>query len=248
MMLVDAHVHCVPLSMREEFFRIGFDAFFRQFPAGAMKEPIEGLLSDMEKAGVDTSVVVTAGGLEIFDDYAYTHPGKLYVALIFDSRNPKEGLRNLRKTVERHRHLVKSVKTAYPYLGQHPAQKEFSPLYRYCEERNLPIQFHMGGDPRMEELSHVVYFGKLCSLFPDLRVICLHAGGGQVGAIAVLAKLWENVYVELEGLQLTRSSNSGCTSRRGKREKREKGKRAHDRRRAKKRIDMPQGRLVTQTR
>ncbi len=201
-MIIDAHVHCVPFSIRDEFFRVGLAAIFKEFPAAELKEPLESLLSDMEHAGVDSSLVVTAGELDIFAEYAEKHPGRIFVAHVYDSRNPKESLRRLRKAVEKHPRLVRCVKTVYPYLGQHPMQKEFFPLYRFCEEHKLAIQFHMGGDARMEELSHVMYFGKLCSLFPDLKLVCLHAGGGQVGAIPLLVNLWKNAFVELEGLQL----------------------------------------------
>jgi len=201
-MLIDAHVHCVPSRIREEFFRIGLAAFFERFPADIMEEPVENLLSDMERAGVDASVVVTAGELDIFEKYAKTHPNKLFVAYVYDSRNPKEGFRLLRKAFAKHWRVIKCVKTVFPYLNQHPAQKEFFPLYRYCEREKLPIQFHMGGDPRMEALCNLLYYARLCSLFPKLKIVCLHAGGGATDKIPVLVDLWETVFVEMEGLQL----------------------------------------------
>jgi predicted TIM-barrel fold metal-dependent hydrolase len=201
-MVIDSHVHCIPFGMREEFLRGNFAAILRPFPAREIREALESLHTDMKHAGVDCSVVVTAGELDPFAEFAEAQPHTLFVAYVYDSRNPREGLRRLRKAVELHPRLIKCVKTVLPYLGQHPLQKELLPLYRYCEERKLPIQFHMGGDSRMEELSHLVYFAKICSQFPALKVVCLHAGGGQVGAIPILLRQWKNAYAELEGLQL----------------------------------------------
>lgn len=201
-MLIDAHVHCVPNKIREEFYRIGLAAIFERFPADVMKEPVENLLSDMERAGVDASLVVSAGELDIFEKYAKTHPNKLFVAYVYDSRNPKDGFRLFRRAVSKHWRVIKCVKTVFPYLNQHPAQKEFFPLYRYCERQKLPIQFHMGGDPRMEALCNVLYYAKLCSLFPRLKIVCLHAGGGATDKMPLLVDLWETVFVEMEGLQL----------------------------------------------
>ncbi len=201
-MLIDAHVHCVPSKIREEFFRVGLAAIFERFPADVMEEPVENLLSDMEQAGVDASVVVTAGDLDIFDKYAKSHPNKLFVAYVYDSRNPKEGFRLFRRAYDKCSRVIKCVKTVFPYLNQYPAQREFFPLYRFCEQKKLPIQFHMGGDQRMEALCNVLYYAKVCSLFPKLKIVCLHAGGGATDKMPILADLWETVYVEMEGLQL----------------------------------------------
>jgi hypothetical protein len=95
-----------------------------------------------------------------------------------------------------------------PYLGQHPLERDFLPLYRFCEKRKLPVQFHMGGDRNMERLSNPLYFSKLCSLFPKLPVVCLHAGGGMVENIPLLVNLWPNVFVEVEALQLHEAEGS----------------------------------------
>ncbi len=206
--LIDAHVHCVPFSAQAEFFRRGLSAIFRKPASEEMEEPIESLLKDMERAGVDASVVVTPGNLDVFERHTETSRAKLFAAVIFDSRNPEKSLKSVRETVAGKRHIVKSLKTLYPYLGHHPAQKEFFPLYEYCEEQNLPIQFHTGGDPAMEQLSNPVYFAKVCSLFPKLKLVCLHAGGGHLQTIPALIDLWENVFVELEGLQLHEAEGS----------------------------------------
>jgi predicted TIM-barrel fold metal-dependent hydrolase len=207
-MLIDAHVHCVPSSVKQDFLQRGIHAIFREFSPDQMEEPLDSLLTDMGRAGVDCSIVVLAGDLSVLSKYADRNPNRLFAACIFDSREPRDGLRKLKREVGKYPHLVKAVKTIFPYLGQHPMQKEFFPLYRYCSDRKLPVQFHMGGDARMEEASDLLYFSRLASQFPNLKIVCLHAGGGSVGRMPLLAGMWSNVFVELEGLQLHEAEGS----------------------------------------
>lgn len=207
-MFVDAHVHGVCFRIRERFLRAGMAAVFGDCSPDDMTQSMGSLLADMERAGVDASIVITSSNLNLFEEYSRVHPNKLFVGYLYDSRDPKEGLRALRRAVDTYPRVIKCVKTLFPYLGQHPLQKEFQPLYRYCEKRRLPIQFHMGGDSRMEELSNPLYFGKLSSLFPKLTIVCLHAGGGMFQSTPLLLNLWPNLFVELEGLQLNEAEGS----------------------------------------
>ena len=207
-MLVDAHVHGVPFRIHEEFKRIGLAAIFDHCPRNEMQESIDNLLADMEKADVSSSIVITSCTLDLFDEYAKKYPKKLFVGFLFDSRNPKEGLRAVRRAVEKYPHLIKCVKTMFPYLGQHPLMKEFLPLYGYCEQAGLPVQFHIGGDQNMEQISNPLYFAKLASLHPTLSIVCLHAGGGMVEKIPLLMELWPNIFLEVEGLQLNEAEGS----------------------------------------
>jgi predicted TIM-barrel fold metal-dependent hydrolase len=205
---IDAHAHVVPFRIHEAFRRVGLSAIFDHCPGNEMREAIDSLLADMEKAGVDTSLVITACNLGLLEEYSRRIPEKLFVAYLYDSRNPKEGLRALRREVDKHPDLIRCVKTMFPYLGQHPLQKEFAPLYRFCEKRSLPIQFHLGGDSNMESLSNPLYFARLSSLFPKLVIICLHAGGGMIRAMPLLMRLWPNIFLETEALQLEEAEGS----------------------------------------
>ncbi|RJP25457.1 MAG: hypothetical protein C4520_02320 [Candidatus Abyssobacteria bacterium SURF_5] len=208
MMFIDAHVHVVSFDIRQEFQRMGLSAIFDHCPPEQTRQAIESLLGDMDKADVDSSIAITSCALDIFNEYHKTRPQRIFIGYLYDSRNPKSGFRALRRTVDAYPHLVKCVKTMFPYLGQHPLQKEFAPLYRFCEQRSLPIQFHIGGDPNMENLSNPLYFGKLSSLFPKLSIVCLHGGGGMFQNLPLLMKLWPNIYLEVEALQLNEAEGS----------------------------------------
>jgi len=191
MRLVDAHIH----------LRTGK---FSGSPTPASVETALRLLQeDTEQAEVTTSLVVTwPEDVPALAREAARAPGKLYGLLWFDSRRPDTSLQELTVLADRFPSVLKGVKTVFPYLYQNPLQQEFFPLYTFCQERRLPIQFHFGGNPRMEEVCHPSLFAALARAFPELPIVCLHAGGGWYQQTPELLATCPNVYLEVEGLQL----------------------------------------------
>src|SRR5258705_4872772 len=136
------------------------------------------LRNDMERAEATSSLVVTLPeDVPALAQEAARAPGALYSLLWFDSRQPEQSLQELRLLTTRFPSLPIGVKTVLPYLSQHPLQPELFPLYTFCQERRLPIQFHCGGNLRMEALCHPSLFAALARTFPHLLIVCLHAGG-----------------------------------------------------------------------
>jgi len=161
------------------------------------------LRDDMDRAEITTSLVVTLPeDVPALAQEAARAPGKLYSLLWFDSRQPERSVQELRLLATRFPSILIGVKTVLPYLYQNPLQQEFFPLYTFCQERRLPIQFHFGGNPRMEALCHPSLFAALARTFPQLLIVCLHAGGGWAREIPALLATYPNVYLEVEGLQL----------------------------------------------
>jgi len=161
------------------------------------------LQEDMEQAELTTSLVVTwPEDVPVLASEAVHSPGRVYSLLWFDSRSPDRSLQELVLLVERFPAVLIGVKTVFPYLYQSPLQREFFPLYAFCQERRLPIQFHFGGNPRMEAVCHPSLFAVLARTFQQLSIICLHAGGGWRQEIPHLLATCPNVYLEVEGLQL----------------------------------------------
>jgi predicted TIM-barrel fold metal-dependent hydrolase len=93
----------------------------------------------------------------------------------------------------------------------HPVHQEFYPnarslypLYQYCEEMRLPVMVHTGssifpgsklkyGDPLLMD--------DVASDFPGLPVILCHAGRGiWYEAAALLARIHQNVWLDISGL------------------------------------------------
>ncbi len=191
MRLVDAHTH----------LRTG-KLSGTPTPASA-EMALQLLQEDMERAEVTTSLVVTwPEDVPALAQEAAHSPGKLYSLLWFDSRRPDRSLQELTLLVERFPAVLIGVKTVFPYLYQNPLQQEFFPLYAFCQERQLPIQFHFGGNPRMEAVCHPSLFSALARTFPELPIVCLHTGGGWYREMPHLLATCPNVYLEVEGLQL----------------------------------------------
>src|SRR5262245_1334293 len=161
------------------------------------------LEEDMEQAEVRTSLVVTwPEDVPALAKQAVRAPGKLYSLLWFDSRQPERSLQELTALVEQFPAVLIGVKTVFPYLYQSPLQQEFLPLYTFCQEHQLPLQFHFGGNPRMEAACHPSLFATLARTFPQLPIVCLHGGGGWWRDMPALLATYPNVYLEVEGLQL----------------------------------------------
>jgi predicted TIM-barrel fold metal-dependent hydrolase len=164
---------------------------------------LELLQEDMELAGITTSLVVTwPEDFPVLAREAVLYAGKLYGLLRFDSRQPDISLQELIRFAERFPSVLMGVKTAFPYLYHNPLQPEFFPLYEFCQERRLPIQFHFGGNPRMEAACHPSLFVTLARTFPDLPIVCLHGGGGWYREMPGLLATCANIYLEVEALQL----------------------------------------------
>lgn len=191
MALIDAHAHLRTGKLTGTLRPASVEVALRLFR------------EDMERAEVTTSLVVTLPeDVPALAQEAAGAPGKLYSLLWFDSRQPARSLQELQLLVTRFPAILIGVKTVLPYLYQNPLQQEFFPLYTFCQERGLPIQFHCGGNPRMEALCHPFLFAALARAFPQLPIVCLHAGGGWSREIPALLAAYPNVYLEVEGIQL----------------------------------------------
>jgi predicted TIM-barrel fold metal-dependent hydrolase len=164
---------------------------------------LELLVEDMRLAGITTSLVVTwPEDVPVVAREAALSPGTLYCLLWFDSRRPERSLREMVVLKERFPALLIGAKTVFPYLYQSPLQQEFFPLYSFCQANRLPIQFHFGGDPIMETVCRPSLFAALARTFPELSIVCLHAGAGWYRAMPELLATYPNIYLELEALQL----------------------------------------------
>ncbi len=161
------------------------------------------LEEDMEQADISTSLVVTwPEDVPALAKEVARAPGKLYSLLWFDSRQSEKSLQELTTLVEQFPAVLIGVKTVFPYLYQSPLQREFWPLYTFCQEHQLPLQFHFGGNPRMEAACHPSLFATLTHTFPQLSIVCLHGGGGWWQDMPALLATYPNIYLEVEGLQL----------------------------------------------
>ena len=125
MVLIDAHTH----------LRTGKLSGTPTPPSAAVA--LQLLEEDMEQAEIDTSLVVTwPEDIPVLARAAARTPGRLYSLLWFDSRQPESSLQELAALVEQFPAVLIGVKTVFPYLYQSPLQREFLPLYTFCQEHN----------------------------------------------------------------------------------------------------------------
>lgn len=156
------------------------------------------LIEDMDRAGVKTSLVVIHEEVDEFFSLAARHPGRLFGLAYFDSLSPPRGLERVRSLWNDHRDLIVGVRTAMPMLHQDPRLREFVPLYQYCLERDLPLQFSIGGNPQ-EAATRPTPFGVLAVSYPRLRIVCLHAGGPWHPELPGYLRRFPNLYAAITG-------------------------------------------------
>ena len=144
----------------------------------------EGLLADaieaMNLAGVRAALVVLQKEVGDFLRVRAKHSGRLFGWAHYDSLQPERGLETVRALCEGHTETFLGVATAFPCFEQDPRLRAFAPLYEYCIQRGLPVLLRLTGGPRTGAPSRPLAFGVLASVYPRLRIVCLHddAGGG----------------------------------------------------------------------
>lgn len=212
MPVIDAHAHDVPLLKKLPvlFDRLG-GALPQpeRIPGGKAPLSLVHLLADMDQAGVTASLVVLYAQADEFLRLAREQPGRLFGLAYYDSLHPSESMERIQGLCAEHPDLILGVSTAFPFFHQDPRLIDFQPLYEFCQQRGLPIQFHVGGDPSMEEVSRPTAFGVLARQYPALAVICLHAGGSAYREISPLLHRFPNLYLEVEGLQEAELAGDG---------------------------------------
>ncbi len=202
--IIDTHAHDVPLSRKlPRLFShldrvlLAGDALRHQSEAAKLSDLIE----DMDRARVTSSLVVLHEETAEFFRLAAGHPGRLYGLAYYDSLSPRQGLEQVRSLREDHPDLILGVATAFPCFDQDPRMNDFSALYEYCRQRDLPVQLHPGGEPGAGEARGLMAIGVLARTYPRLKLVCLHAGGRWHAEKPGLLRGFPNLFLEVEALQ-----------------------------------------------
>ncbi len=97
----------------------------------------------------------------------------------------------------------------YPRLGYHPQSAPMDALYRYCNDRKIPVTFHCGksGFPPGNEWKYADFgnplnFEPIIQQYPALKINFAHLGSSDpthdwANAIIGLMNNYENVYSDL---------------------------------------------------
>lgn len=200
--VIDIQAYDVPLARKLPRLFTHLD---RALPAGDPRfaqggaAKLSDVIEDMDRARVTISLVVLHEETAEFLRLAAAHPGRLYGLAYYDSLSPVRGLEQVRSLREDHPDLILGVTTAFPCFDQDPRMNEFAPLYEYCLQRDLPVQFHPGGDPGAGEARGPMAIGVLARTYPHLKLVCLHAGERWQGETPGWLRAFPNLFLEVEG-------------------------------------------------
>lgn len=217
-MIIDAHSHIWEEKlMSPEMERI-IDRVVERFgvedPAQLRNGTIDRLLGEMDRAGIDKTVLLAldagiafrAGAtMREYNDYvadiARRHPDRIIGFCGIDPRRGKEALVELDRCAELGLRGIK----LWTLTGFFPDDESHYPLYERVVELGFPMLFHTGSGPPGTYLkfNRPVYVDKVAVDFPEARIIMAHIGSPWVEeAVAVVTKN-ENVYVDISAWEPT---------------------------------------------
>jgi predicted TIM-barrel fold metal-dependent hydrolase len=159
------------------------------------------LIEDMDRARVTASLVVLHEKVDELLRLARQHSGRLFGSAYFESRSPREGLERVQGLFNEHPELILGITTAMPRFGQDPRLRDFVPLYEFCVERLLPVQFYAGSDSTEENASLPMALAVLARSYPRLKVVCQYQRSWPREALALFNR-FANVFLQVDGVSL----------------------------------------------
>ena len=160
---------------------------------------LAGVVEAMNRVGVRTACVVLRQEVEEFLRLRARHPGRLVGWAHYDSLQPERGLEAVRALCEGHAEAFVGIATAFACFGQDPRLKVFAPLYEYCVRHGLPVLLRAGGGPQVEMSPRPAAFGVLATVYPRLRIVCLHDGAAELAGTAALLARFPNLFLATRG-------------------------------------------------
>lgn len=150
--------------------------------------------------GLEARAVGVCVPNEVVADYVREHPEKL---VGWASIDPTQG-----DCVARLNHAVEDLGLCGLKLGpayQHfdPADRQFWPLYKRCDELNLPIMWHQGTTfPSLARLkwANPLQLEDIAMDFPQLRMIIAHLGHPWEDDTIALVRKAPNVYTDISAV------------------------------------------------
>ena len=170
---------------------------------------LDGVVEAMNRGGVRTTCVVLRQEAEEFLRLRARHPGRLVGWAHYDSLQPERGLDAVRALCEGHAEAFVGVATAFACFGQDPRLKVFAPLYEYCVQHGLPVLLRAEGGPQAKMSPRPAAFGVLATVYPRLRIVCLHDGAAKLTGTADLLARFPNLFLATNGGRKSDSTSPG---------------------------------------
>lgn len=224
-MIIDMHCHLwsedIPSnSWWDSFVQVSSSLSGR--PEQKIREKLPGwmdttgelIISDMDEAGIDKSVLlpidyVIGGGTgntatleqqhEMYANAVKKYPDRLITFAGVDPRRP-EATKFIQKAVDKWN--VKGLKL-HPCVGFYPNEACCYRLYEKCLELGLIVTVHTGPEvyPWYSKYALPIFLDEVANDFPDLPLIICHAGECYWEEAAMITSNKLNVYVDISWWQ-----------------------------------------------
>jgi uncharacterized protein len=137
---------------------------------------------------------------EFVADFVRRAPEKLIGFAAGDPTQPNclEELRYAVETLD-----LRGVKLGPIYAGIDPRDARCEPVYRYCQERGLPVVFHVGTTFNRQAplaVSRPWLWDEVAIKFPGLRMVLAHLGHPFCEECLVVIRKHPHVYADLSAL------------------------------------------------
>jgi predicted TIM-barrel fold metal-dependent hydrolase len=211
--VIDVHVHPWTVDFMEKNECIKFAINFFHIPRERLPKKVEDLVSDMDEAGVDKSVILGQDmrSVERKEFQNYSIPNESLSELVerfpkrfigFGAVDPRkdDALKNLKQlSVD---FGFKGIKMHCDALGLDPNDKSLYPIYEICVEYNLAVLHHTGttglGYCKIKH-GHPVDLDDVAQDFPELKIIAAHFGWPWMEECFAVATRNPNVYIDVSG-------------------------------------------------
>ena len=181
----------------EWLVRVAEDYFDRS--AEIFKDiPVEQLIDDMDRAGVEKCIVTT--NAEDPDrrimDFPRRHPDRFALSLSMDPRRGMTALRALESMV-RNEPVVLARITPF-MINLPPDDRVYYPVYAKCIDLGLPIAINTGipGPPMPGKCQDPMYLDEVCVFFPELKLVMAHGADPWWDVAIRLMIKYRNLYLQ----------------------------------------------------
>jgi len=182
MRIIDAHSHCW----------LGADT-------GDMT-PVRELVSEMDKFGVERSLVISTQTNVQTLAITAVNPVRLHPVASIDPT--VEAGPNL-QFIESNSSRFKAIKLYPGYDSFYPNEEICRPIYSYAEGKGLPVLFHSGdfAFPKGRlKYALPIHLDDVAVQYPRLKIVICHMGNPWIMDSAEVASKNPNVYLEISGL------------------------------------------------
>jgi hypothetical protein len=161
-----------------------------------LRDPIEVTLVEMDRFGIDTSLVSLSVNSEVTEAALTRYPDRFVPSLTID---PNKGMKGIEELVRAHERWGVRAASFFPH-GVSPQVAIDAPLayvyYAKCVELGIPIFVTVGvAGPRVPSLvQHVELLDQVLYDFPDLVLVMRHGAEPWTDLAVKLMLKWPNLY------------------------------------------------------